>query len=416
MAIQAQQPQPQQSTPFLPEALEPLRCEWFEGINTTTTRAGVNDKQAYWIDGFMPIDQRNLRTLWDVGTAIFTRTDSLTIVFFDFYNLGGTPYMVVFLSNGSVVQVNVNTQARTTILPAGTIVGPNILTVGTSQWGQQYLLIVANQTNGYWVWDGMILYTAGTLAPGVTITNAGQAYTTAPLVQAGGGVGTGAVFAAVVSGGYVTSINIINAGSGYLATDSVTLSFKGGTTTGSGASVTASFSIAMPGSGASLAPDFVVTSDPYYITMSAVSVVAGGSGYSQFTNIQVSGGNVATSPAVVSPVISGGSVASVNILSGGLYYRGYAGPTLTVNDPGNDYISSVSIVAAGTNYSPNTSLSVVGGSSVIQQAALRPFIINGSIVSVQITSGGIYGATTAVTVTISDSATTAIATVKLMPF
>src|ERR1700722_138692 len=164
-----------------------LTFEQFAGVNTATTRAGVPDEQAYWLDGFMPLSQRNLRTLWDAGPAIYGRpineigsfgsitpgsggsggpylgqsllggsgsgaigniymqsgsvssvglvsggggyavNNSLsvsgvtgltgfsvlvgsvltpTLICFGFYNIGPTPYAVVFLSDGSAIQIN----------------------------------------------------------------------------------------------------------------------------------------------------------------------------------------------------------------------------------------------------------------------------------------------------------------------
>jgi hypothetical protein len=412
MPIQAQPPQPQQTTPYVPTQLEPLRFEQFDGINTTTTRPGVPDEQAYWLDGFMPIAPRNLRVLPDLGTTLFTRTSSNTVIFFEFYNLSGTPYMVVFQSDGSVIQVNVNTQATTTIMAAGGISNPLITNVGVSQWGQQYLLIVAGQANGYWVWDGAVLYTAGTLAPTVTITNAGQGYQSAPVVIISGGSGTGASVVGQIANGVVTGASFISAGSGYLAGDSVVLTFTGGTVTGSGGSVVALMTTSAGGSGATFGA-FLSPSSGVWI-LSSVSVTAHGNGYSQFTAMGISGGSVFSAP-IISPVISGGSIVSVTILYSGGYSTNNPG-VVSISDPGNTYVSSVSVVAHGTNYSPTTKLTGTGGSTPVVQASYRPAINSGSIASVVVTSGGSYGGTVAPTITITDTASTATATATLMPF
>ena len=53
------EPSAEQGNPYIPLGpTEPLMFEEFGGINTATTRPGVDDKQAYWIDGFIPLDQR----------------------------------------------------------------------------------------------------------------------------------------------------------------------------------------------------------------------------------------------------------------------------------------------------------------------------------------------------------------------
>ena len=124
--------------------------EMFEGMNTSTSRVGIPDEQVKWLDGFFPLDHHNLRTLYDVGATLYTAVGT-TIVFFGFVNIGATPYAIIFQADGSVVAVNVNTAVVTTILAAGTIVVPSQLTIGLSQWGQQYAIIVANQANGYWL-------------------------------------------------------------------------------------------------------------------------------------------------------------------------------------------------------------------------------------------------------------------------
>src|SRR5262249_26273984 len=138
-----------------------------------------------------------------------------------------------------------------TILPAGTILSPTVNQVGVTQYGSQYLIIVANQTNGYWVWDGQQLFGAGTLAPLVTMTNVGSGYTSPPVVTATGGHGSGAMFSAQINAvGQVVSVTMTNPGNGYLAGDVVTLTFTGGNQSGSGGSLTPVMGFSGTGSGA----------------------------------------------------------------------------------------------------------------------------------------------------------------------
>ena len=156
---------PEQS-PYLPKGPpEPLLFEQFDGINTQTTRPGVDDKQAAWLDGFMPISERKLRTLYDVGTAIHFE-DSATISFFGFANIGATPYCLVIHIDGSIHAVNTSTLASTEIAAAGTITNPSRLNVGITQYGSLYVLIVSAQANGYFIWDGTTFYPPGASAPG----------------------------------------------------------------------------------------------------------------------------------------------------------------------------------------------------------------------------------------------------------
>ena len=115
---------------------------------------------------------RNLRTMYDVGPALFTPADGDTIVFFDFFNISTTPYMLVVVTSGEIYAVNTNTGSSTSIAPDGTITNPVRTGVGLTQYGSQYVQIVAQQTNGYWIWDGTTFYVpGGPLPPGTAGTS-----------------------------------------------------------------------------------------------------------------------------------------------------------------------------------------------------------------------------------------------------
>jgi hypothetical protein len=67
----------------------------------------------------------------------------------------------------------------------------------------------------------------------ITVTSGGGGYTSAPTVSfSGGGSGTGGTAAAVVGGSGVLSLILTNPGSGYLASDVLTLTISGGGGTG----------------------------------------------------------------------------------------------------------------------------------------------------------------------------------------
>jgi hypothetical protein len=404
-------------------------CENFLGVNTATTRAGVDERQTYWMDGFMPLAPRNARALWGIGSPLYTASGAqLPIVCFYFYNIGATPYAVVFLSDGSAIQVNTSTAVATTILPPGTILTPSITTLGITQWGQQYLIIVAQQTNGYWVWDGGVLYSAGSIAPGVTLTNVGEGYAFPPIISASGGEGSGAQFVATVDNGIVTNVSIANAGQGYLAGDVVTLTFTGGTQAGSGGSLTAHLTFHAGGSGAVLTLNFV--QDPNnrnLLNISSVTVNNPGSGYTEETVINVTGGKVFSgASAVLTANVNlgaGGTITSINVINGGRYYNpvDYPGstfglPTAAASDSGFYTVSSVSINSPGSGYGPAAAITVSGGGSPLVQATISLVLSGGHIVNTTINNGGVYGSNVPPTLAVTDSAITASATVSLMPF
>src|SRR5713226_432497 len=121
--MEAPELQGEQPTPYTPAGPpDPLIFEDFEGIDTATLRPGVDDKKDAWLDGFMPLGpKRNLRTMWGVGPALFSHAPPARITFFDFFNIGTTPYMLAVTSTGDIHAVNTNTGSTTQIAPDGTI-------------------------------------------------------------------------------------------------------------------------------------------------------------------------------------------------------------------------------------------------------------------------------------------------------
>jgi hypothetical protein len=499
------------------DGMAALTCEKFAGVNTATTRAGVPDEQAYWIDGFMYLAARNLRTLPGIGSSLYTATKGIVtlgaitagsggsggpftavpltggtgtgaqatitlsgsgvgtvvitapgsgytsgdvlsaasgniggttgfsvivstiqqIICFYFYNLGANPYVIIFLADGSAVQVNTSTGATITVLPVGTILIPSIKNIGTTQSGSQYLIIVANQANGYWIWDGTLLYSAGTLAPQLTVTSGGSAYISPPVVLFSGGNGTGASAQAQVSGGVVTNVILVDPGSGYLAGDVPVVTLSGGQLGGSHATLTAVMATNTGGSGGSISSTFNAahgSGGVFLYWNPTTTVVAPGSGYSQYaqatwsfnpaTGNFVQNGTIA--PVALSLALSGGSITGVSIsppVAGpvnNVYWQTTNSsyfPTITISDDGGAYMSSVTVNAVGSNYSPSTTIEVTGGNVPVTPATLRPVINNGTITSVTILNGGLYtGASPAPTITISDVVASATVTCTIMPY
>jgi hypothetical protein len=167
MPIQAEPPAPEQaSNPYLPPGPNALVFEQFQGINTSTSRAGVRDQEMWWSDGFFPIGPRLLRTIPGAGPELWNVSQSLEpagtlISFFDFVNIGVTPYCIVVLTNGSIYAINTNTGVANRIAPAGTLTNASRFNVGMTQYGNQYLLIIALQVNGYFIWDGTTFFVPG---------------------------------------------------------------------------------------------------------------------------------------------------------------------------------------------------------------------------------------------------------------
>ncbi|MDE2021030.1 MAG: hypothetical protein KGJ13_11890, partial [Patescibacteria group bacterium] len=220
----AQLPAKPPDTPGFPSNPYPLVFEGFKGLNTKPSRNAIDPDEMYIADGWFPIGKSNLRLLPDVGTSLYTASGTLTVVSYYFANLNTVPIAVVLLSDGSLVQVNTTNGDTTSIASASTISTPSNGIGVTQSSGNQFIIIVAPQTNGFWVWDGTSLFTAGTLSPVVTVTNGGSGYTSAATVTVSGGSGSGAAFSVTTENGVITLINVTNPGSGWTVGQTVTVS------------------------------------------------------------------------------------------------------------------------------------------------------------------------------------------------
>jgi hypothetical protein len=415
---------PLQENPYIPSSLQPLVAEMWQGMRTDTNRVGVPENYDFWYDGFFPYAPRRLRAMPDLGTTIY-HTVSPTIVFYKFVNLGSQSLAIIVMSDGSILQLNMTTYAVTTILPAGTILVPTQLTTDINQWGATYVLIVSAQPNGYWVWDGALVYDGGTLGPIITLTSTGSGYTSDPLIVATGGHGSGAVFSAAISGGHVTRVSLVNPGSGYSVGDSIALSFLGGLTAGSGASINALMGTVTGGTGGLVVvSNSSIGSNRWTVT---AAITAGGSNYSQFAHVVTTQGSANPYPGIaLNPTgsFTGGALvafvpSSPGHLTGGLYTTSVK-PSVSVVDKGYFYVAGTSIIAAGSGYSdfPVITAVVAASASMIATPIFTPGVSGAgrSITSVTIVSGGVFGSATAPTLVITDMAAAASATAQLMPF
>lgn len=374
--------------------------EQFSTLNTKALRPGIKDEEMSWCDGFMPIGPNNLRTLYGVGSALYTAPGSLSIPFFGFGNLLAVPICVVLQSDGSLIQINTNTGMTTQMAPAGTITNPTSL-IGFSQWSNLYTLISANQNNGYWIWDGTSLYTAGSISPEVTVTNSGLNYAYAPTITLQTtGAGTGVTFSPVLDNGSIDNINITNPGSGFADGDLTVLTITGG---GSDNTATAIANVS-PGTGG----------------VSGVIVLNSGTGYPANTTITATGGG-GTGATFFIQAASGGAITGVGILNPGTGYTSV--PTIIATGIGGSgfsakatvafgEIASISIPDNGSGYITEPSLTIIGDGS---GAVLVPQINNtGQLIAVTVIAGG-SGYTKAL-IQISGGNNAASATIGIMPF
>ena len=336
----------------------------FAGMNLQSSPLAVDDKEFIYNENFLRLGDGYLRTAWDIGAAIYAATGARTIISFFFYTIGPSYYVVIFLSDGSAVQVNTSTLAVTTIGGAGLFYSAATGYVpAATQWGTQYLLISnRNTSNDYWAWDGAVLYRAGSAAPnGVNILSNGQGYNSVPTITAFGGHGVGMTFTPTVQSGGVVSVQITNPGYGYEPGDLVQLAFSGG-----GADSSAQLQAALSPQG-----------------VAAVYVSAGGSGYTAATALITGGGG---SSATATVTVIGGVVTGISVTAPGSGYT--TAPTVTISGDGVGAtavallyatgVASVSVVAGGGGFTaaPNISFSGGGGAGATGIAVLTPTTVD----------------------------------------
>lgn len=361
----------------------------FSGINQSASRIAMDDKEFFWLENIYKIGNGNLRALWDVGSSIYTAV-SKTIVYHFFYNIGSSQYVALFFSDGTAFQVNTVSFAVTTIsATAGLFYNvSNGQSPICSQSGAQYLLIANRNTiNDYWIWDGTLLYSAGTLAPFQTsnLISGGSGYVSTPSYTVFGGTGSGVTLVPVIANGSVVNLTITSPGTGYLPGQTVQVAFSGGGTNSS--------------------PE--LTANLTGVQVQFITIVAAGSSYPVGTfTLGVSGGSPTTAATGTFTVNASGMVASINITSGGGGY--ISAPTITFPIPGSGgsitctvsggaVQSPLTIAAGGSGYTPGTfPLTFTGGGG---SGASGTFTVNGSgvIASTTLVSAG-TGYTTAPTI------------------
>jgi hypothetical protein len=385
----------------LPDGFKMATSFPFSGMNQEASRIGIEDAEFFYRENFIKIGPGRLRTIWDVGVPIYTAPSGKTIVWFIFFNIAAVNYAAVFLSDGTADQVNVATLAITHISTvAGTFYAGTQLPAAC-QSGSQYLLIVNNITsNSYWIWDGTVLYTAGSLGPGVTITSGGAGYSSAPTVTAYGGTGSGATFSPSIANGSVVSVVLTNPGTGYSPGDVVQLAFTGG-----GSNTSAKLTAVLQGA-----------------VISAIDILAPGSGYTNGTyalGITGGGGTGATGTFTV----AGNIVTSIALTAGGSGYT--STPTISFPGAGGSGaqgkailvpggIASVTVTNGGTGYNSTPTLTVVGGGGT--GATLTATISGGAITGVAVNVAG-TGYTSVPAIEVQSGVNNAAsATVSLMPF
>lgn len=298
-----------------PSNFQPLVFETFNGLNTKAPRPGIRDSECSWIDGFMPIGPNNIRTLYGTGTPIANLSQNGGVVWFGFGNIADTKYCYILSGAGALLTVNLDTLAGGTILAPGSIKDPDTF-FAFSQWGSQYALFGTDQLNGYWLWDGTNVYTAGTIGPQVTVTQSGQGYSNEPnytVVTTGNGTGVGLDFE--LQNGQVSQVTVTNPGTGFGVYDFTTVYLTDGGTDSS--AIVSALTPTTPHQGGG--------------SLAEVYVIAGGTGYTGYAYAFIGSGG-GGSGASISLSIQNGTITGAAIVTPGSGYR--IAPQIAIRDPG----------------------------------------------------------------------------------
>lgn len=211
----------------IPAGIKMFQLTQFKGLNTQSPRMSIDDEEMSWCENFFPIGPGNLQCLYDQGADIYSATGGKTIPYFYMYNIGSTQYAATFLSDGTAYQINVGTMASTTISATASTFYTGTQLPCAKQYGNKYLLISNNNTpNDYWIWDGSLLYTSGTISPIITVTAGGSGYTTGATAAITGGSGSGATASVQTVNNVVTTVTVTNPGSGFKAGDTITVTIS----------------------------------------------------------------------------------------------------------------------------------------------------------------------------------------------
>lgn len=378
----------------------------FSGMNQTgSARQDGEDQEVWWQENWIKTGDYSLRTMWDKGQALYSAPGGKTIIYFTFYNIGLVNYAAVFLSDGTAVQVNTATGAVTTIASVANTFYNMTLSLqlpATVQWGSSYLLISNNfASNNYWVWDGINLYTSGTISPLVTVTNAGSGYTSPPTITAFGGAGSSTAFTGIIKNGALVGVSVNSPGVGYGPFDQVQLYITGGGTD----------------SGFTLRPTLNAT------VVQSVLITNAGSGYAAGTySLGFTGGGGA-SVAGTYTVDATGTVVTATLTNQGTGYTDV--PLITFPSGGGTgasgvaflaktSVASVVVVNGGTNLTGTPTLSFVGGGGT--GATATATVTSGVISSVAIGAGGSGYTSRPACVVQTGLNNVAAASITLMPF
>jgi hypothetical protein len=179
---------------------ELVTIEQWKGLNQQSERGSIDDQEEWWDENFFAIGPGNLRTCWGPSAAVYTAPTGTTIVrlFFGFYGnqtpqFGAPPPGAMgwmFLSDGTVDEIDLSTGVATGLRAQGTIWQPSPPQYWASAkvWRPAFVGSTVGQQGGVlfgspaglYAWDGTTLSSPGQPAPD-WLTDLAETDPTAPI-------------------------------------------------------------------------------------------------------------------------------------------------------------------------------------------------------------------------------------------
>jgi hypothetical protein len=156
--------------------------EQWAGLNQLVPRHSIDDEELYWNENLFPIGPGSLRACWGHGPVLYTAPAGTTIlrIFFGFYGNQTPPFGWpppgrmgwMFLSNGNIDEVDLDTLQVTTIPGAWAPIGPQYW-ASAKVWRPRWIGntpgeaggVLFGSPGGLYAWDGTTLYAPGAPAP-----------------------------------------------------------------------------------------------------------------------------------------------------------------------------------------------------------------------------------------------------------
>jgi hypothetical protein len=197
----------------------------FKGVNVTNNRTAIGEGEFAWLENTQPIGFGNIRII-NAPSNVAGVTFANTVSYMASANIQNTEFLFAFQEDGSAQFVNIETDTLGNLAPSSTFSNSNVQIV---QWKNERILII-DPSNGYKTWDGTNLVDIGSVGT-VEVNNSGTNYTNATVTfsvpdQTGGEQATGEVV--LTTGNTIAQVIVTNAGYGYTAAPTVTITDPGG--------------------------------------------------------------------------------------------------------------------------------------------------------------------------------------------